>query len=154
LEKVPSNTTDKAGPEYRLDHPARPGSNLEIAADGEFGFEQGGVWVGGYSSTRFLVSSPRPVRQLRVTLKNIPRQNQVLLAPRGARYREVTLEPSETRSIELPLMNPYVFEGPEGQRYIYRMSVRSRAGFVPSRGAETESQDYRNLGVFVVIAGR
>jgi hypothetical protein len=154
LERVPSNRTEKTGPEYRLVQSGRPGSDLEIAADGKFGFEKGGVWVGGYSTTRFTVSSPRPVRRVQVTLKNIPRKNQILLSPRGAQHREIMLEPSETRVIELPLMNPYVFEGPEGQRYLYRVSMRSRAGFVPSRNADAENPDDRNLGVFVVIAGR
>ncbi len=154
LERVPSNRTDKKGPEYRLVQSGRPGSDLEITADGEFGFEQGGVWVGGYSSTRFVVSSPQAVRRVQVTLQNIPRQNKILLSPRGAQHREVTLDPSETRVLELPLMNPYVFEGPEGKRYLYSVSVRSRAGFVPSREADADEPDDRNLGVFVVIAGR
>jgi hypothetical protein len=151
LERIPSNRTDKKGPEYRLVQSPRPGSGLEIAADGAFGFEQGGVWVGGYSTTHFTVSSPRPVHQVQVTLKNIPRHNQILLSPRGARHRQVELEPSETRVIELPLMNPYVFEGSKEQRYMYRLSVRSRAGFVPSRRTDTEDPDDRLLGVFVVV---
>jgi hypothetical protein len=149
LERIPSNATKKKGPEYREVRPVRPGSEIEWAVEGVFGFERGGVWVPGGSSTRFLVSSPQPVPRLRVALTNVPRQNQVLLKQREEPSMQVDLSPASQEVIVLPLKNPYVFRGPDGDRFIYSVTVRSLSAFVPS--AERQSQDDRNLGCYVVL---
>jgi hypothetical protein len=149
LERVPSSVTKKTGPEYRVVRPLRPGSAIEIAAEGRFGFDQGSVWVPGGSSTRFLISSPQPVPTIRVALTNVPRPNQVYLTQREGVGLPVALSPSAQEVVLLPLRNPYVFRGPDGRRFIYSLVVRSSASFVPS--AEKDSQDNRNLGCNVVL---
>jgi hypothetical protein len=149
LERIPSNATKKEGPEFREVRPIRPGSEVELGADDVFGFERSGVWVPGGSSTRFLISSPKPVPRLRVILTNTPRRNQVLLKQRKAAPVNMDLSPRGKKVVLLPLKNPYVFRGPDGDRFIYSLMVRSRARFVPA--TEGESQDRRNLGCYVVF---
>ena len=150
LERVPSNPTKKAGPEYRDTRPLRPGSNLELSVNGEFGFEKGGVWVPGGATTSFLISSPSSISELRLELTNVPRRNSVLIAERGARSFDLELDPSDQKVRVIPLKNPYVFRGPKGNRFIYSVAVRSRSSWVPSRDGESERKDNRSLGCYVV----
>jgi hypothetical protein len=150
LERVPSNSTKKVGPEYRDTRPLRPGSDMEVAAEGEFGFEREGVWVPGGATTRFLISSPSSREELRLELTNVPRRNSLLIGERGARAFDLELGPSDWKVRMIPLKNPYVFRGPKGNRFIYSVTVRSRSSWVPSRDGEREQEDNRRLGCYVV----
>jgi hypothetical protein len=149
MERVPSNRTTKTGPQYRVVRPLRAGSDAEVGVEGRFGFERGGVWVPGGSSTKFLVSSPQPLSVLRLAVTNTPRQNQVLVSQRRARPLVLELGPSSREVMLLPLKRPYVFDGPSGHHYIYSLTMRSRAGFVPGRGGD--GRDWRRLGCYVVL---
>jgi hypothetical protein len=84
-----------------------------------------------------------------VVLTNTPRHNQVLLRQREEPPVRVSLEPRGRETVLLPLKNPYVFRGPDGDRFIYALTVRSRAGFIPAEAGE--SGDQRNLGCYVVM---
>lgn len=149
LERAPGNPTKKTGPEYRVARPIGAGSDIELAVEGRFGFEREGVWVPGGESTRFLISSPRAVGRVRLQLTNIPRENRVRVGERGTPRLDIGLEPSGREVRLLSLQDPYVFRGPQGDRYIYAVTVGSRASFVPSR--EGESKDTRRLGCYVVV---
>jgi hypothetical protein len=149
LERLPSNATRKEGPEFREVRPIRPGSEIELGAEGRFHFERSGVWVQGSSSARFFVSSPEPVPGLKITLTSTPRPNQVLLKPRRRAPVIVDLLPRDRQVVSLPLSNPFVFRGPHGERFIYAVLVRSRAGFVPADAGE--SRDRRNLGCYLIF---
>ena len=150
LERVPSNSTKKVGPEFRDTRPLRPRSDMDLAVAGEFGFEKEGVWVPGGATTRFLISSPSSRGELRLELTNVPRRNSLLVGERGARAFDLELGPSDHEVRVIPLKNPYVFRGPKGNRYIYSLTVRSRSSWVPSRDDESEREDNRRLGCYVV----
>jgi hypothetical protein len=150
MERLPSNPTKKAGPEYRDTRPLRPGSDLELAVDGEFGFEKEGVWIPGGATTRFMISSSSSISELRLELTNVPRRNSVLVVERGASPFDLELGPSDQELRVIPVKNPYVFQGPKGNRFIYSVAVRSRSSWVPSRDGEGEQEDNRRLGCYVV----
>lgn len=149
LEQIPSNITEKTGPDYRLLRPLRRGSEIELAVEGKFGFERRGVWVPAGGTTRFLVQSPRPLTRLRMAITNVPRENRVQVVPRGAPPLDVELLSSSREVMVLPLRQPYVFKGPAGSNWIYSWTVRSRRGVVPSK--ESRSEDSRHLGCYVVV---
>jgi len=147
LERLPENPTEKKRPEF-LD--SRSEGGLEVAVDGEYRFESGGVWVPGRGGTRFLIRSRQGLARLRLQIANGPRPNEAKLVLPGQGASTVALNPSERREVALPLGRAYRFEGPGGREWIYRLEVRSKEGFVP-RAEGTDAQDDRFLGCFLVF---
>lgn len=141
LERFPENRTEKKGPEF-LD--SRSEGGLEIAVDGEYRFEGGGVWIPGGGETRFLIRSRQRLPRLRLVIENGPHPNEAELATPGQNATTVSLGPSEHREVALAVGRAYAFDGPRGREWIYRLEVRSKEGFVPA-------QDTRFLGCFVVF---
>jgi hypothetical protein len=151
LEHVPSNTTEKTGPVYNDTHALRGApKSARFWSEGRYAFENRGVWVPGGGATRFFVQSSQPLSQLRVAMRNPPRENRVQIVQRGSASLNKELAPSSREALVLPLRRPYEFRGPSGSEWIYELTVRSRGSFVPRR--EGTGEDPRRLGCFVVLS--
>jgi hypothetical protein len=151
LERVPANRTARTGPVENDAHPLRGTEGVaQMWVEGAFPFEERGVWVPGARTARFFIRSPEEIAELRVALTNTPAVNEVWIAPRGSEPLRRELAPSAREVVDLPLRRPYVFEGPEGRRYIYELTVRSKGSFIPRDEGTTD--DPRRLGCFVVLS--
>ncbi|MGH9461208.1 MAG: hypothetical protein ACRD1X_08315 [Vicinamibacteria bacterium] len=151
LERVPANTTARTGPVENDTHPLRRTEGVaQMWVEGAFPFEERGVWVPGARTARFFIRSPDEIAELRVALINTPAVNEVRIAQRGSEPLSRELAPSAREVVDLPLRRPYLFEGPEGRRYIYELAIRSRGSFVPRD--ERTGDDKRRLGCFVVLS--
>jgi hypothetical protein len=151
LERVPANTTARTAPVENDTHPLhRTEGVAQMWVEGAFPFEGRGVWVPGARTARFFIRSPDEIAELRVILTNTPVVNQVRIAQRGSEPLSRELAPSGREMVDLPLRRPYAFEGPQGRRYIYELTIRSRRSFIP-RDAGT-GDDSRRLGCFVVFS--
>lgn len=143
LERWPGNDTDKRSPTFP--------QTLELSrsrvlwVSGEHGFEGAGVWVPGSGTTSFLLRSPTPIDELTLRVRTGPDDNTVEFRERGQSKLTLDIPAGGPHDRAVLLQNPDRFDGPRGERYLYRFTVHSRGSFVP------EGDDNRSLGAFVRV---
>ncbi len=143
LERWPGNETGKRGPTFAETHEL-PRNRL-LWAFGEHGFEGAGVWVPGGGTTSFLLRSEARLDELTLRIKNGREENTVEFRERGESKFVLALPPAGPHDRTVLLRNPYRFDGPWGERYLYRFTVHSQGSFVP------EGDDDRSLGAYVRV---
>ena len=143
LERWPGNETPKRGPTFA--------ETQELARDrvlwafGEHGFEGAGVWVPGGGTTSFLLRSPARLDELTLRMTTGHEDNTVEFRERGESKLALELPPAGPHARTVLLRNPYRFDGPRGESYLYRFTVHSRGSFVPA------GDDDRSLGAYVRV---
>ena len=143
LERWPGNETNKRGPTFAETHELS--RNRVLWAFGEHGFEGAGVWVPGGGTTSFLLRSPVRLHELTLRITSGPEDNTVEFRERGESQLALALPPAGPHDRKVLLRKPYRFDGPRGERYLYRFTVHSHGSFVP------EGDDDRSLGAYVRI---
>ncbi len=144
LERWPSNAAERQGPTFPETQELSRGRVLW--AFGEHGFEGDGVWVPGGGSTRFVLRSPTILDELTLRLRNGRNDgNTVEFCERGESELSLELPAAGPHDRTVLLRNPYRFDGPSGERYLYAFTVRSRGSFVP------DGEDNRPLGTYVRV---
>ncbi len=111
--------------------------------DNAYGREDLTFWVKGRSTAEFLVKTVEPASALDLDLASGEVATTVTVS-RGWRSQRVELGPNATARIGVPLDDGFPYNGTR----VWRVSIRSSAGFVPMfiSGA---SEDNRYLGVRV-----
>jgi hypothetical protein len=143
LERWPGNETDKTGPTFP--------QTLELSgsrvlwASGDHGFEGAGVWVAGGGTTSFLLRSLAPIDELTLRIRTGPVDNTVEFHEHGQSKLTLEVPAGGPHDRAVLLQNPDRFEGPRGERYLYRFTVHSQGSFVP------EGDDNRSLGAYVRV---
>lgn len=143
LERWPGNETNKRGPTFA--ETRELSRDRVLWAFGEHGFEGAGVWVPGGGTTSFLLRSPVRLDELTLRITSGPDDNTVEFRERGESRLALSLPPSGPHERTVLLRDPYHFDGPRGERYLYQFTVHSQGSFVP------EGDDARSLGVYVRI---
>jgi hypothetical protein len=111
--------------------------------DNAYGREDLTFWVKGRSTAEFLIKTVEPASALDLDLASGEVATTVAVS-RGCRRQQVHLAPHATARISVPLDDGFPYVGTR----VWRVSIRSSAGFVPLfiSGA---SEDNRYLGVRV-----
>jgi hypothetical protein len=116
--------------------------------EGEHGFEgEGGVWVPGGGTTRFVILTREATPSLELSFVNGPEDNAVEVRERGNASAMLNLPPLGPHDRTVLMRKPYRFDGPRGERFLYVFDVRSRGSFTPPE----ENQDRRRLGTYVRV---
>jgi hypothetical protein len=147
LERFPGNETQAAKPVFR--ETRELGDGRELSAHGRHGFEGEGVWVPGGGRTRFVLLAPKSLRRLDLSFSNGPQANEVEVLDRDGYVTRLDLPPGGPHDRAVLLRKPYRFQGPEGERFLYVFSIRSRGSFVPKN--EGRGEDPRRLGTYVRV---
>jgi hypothetical protein len=145
LERFPGNPAAEGKPSFGKTHVLESGR--EVTVEGEHGFEGEGVWVPGGGTTRFLLLSREATPWLALSFTNGPEENVVEVRERGSATGVLELPPEGPHERTILLRKPYRFDGPRGERFLYRFDVRSRGSFVP----EASETDRRRLGTYVRV---
>jgi hypothetical protein len=116
---------------------------LYFLDDNAYPREELTFWVKGRSAAEFLVKTVEPASALDLDLASGDAATSVTVS-RGWRRQHVDLAPHATARVSVPLDDGFPYNGTR----VWRVSIRSSAGFVPMfvSGA---SSDNRFLGVRV-----
>jgi hypothetical protein len=148
LERWPANTaSERARPKDVL---ALDELELrELTVRGAYGFEQGRVWVGGEDETHFELLTRRRLDEIEIVFSNGSHDNRIRFEERKSPELTIDLPPDGPHWRRFRLRRPFRFAGPNGERFIYRFTIHSEGGFVPSE--EGRGDDDRYLGVNVRV---
>ncbi len=109
----------------------------------------GCFWTRGGRTAEFLLQASDPVGQLRVSIRNGTKANRIAVRVEGIESR-IALAPDEVRVLSFAPSDGFRYRHKGVDAWIYRVSVSSRAGFVPALGSpDGLVGDARYLGVFV-----
>jgi hypothetical protein len=111
--------------------------------DNAYGREDSSFWVKGRSTAGFLVKTVEPASALDLDLAGGEVATSVTVS-RGWRQQRIDLAPRATARVSVPLDDGFPYNGTR----VWRVSIRSSAGFVPLFISGT-SEDNRYLGVRV-----
>ena len=145
LEHVPTNASAADKPTFRETIPLL--GRREISVYGIHGFERDGVWIPGGGESHFLILSPNSLPNLPLVMHSGPKNNVVELKEEGGNPLRLTLSAGGPHHFTLSLGKGRRFIGPRGERFVYRIYVRSHGSFIPADHGM--SHDGRRLGVFV-----
>lgn len=147
LERWPGNASGAVKPLYRDRLVLHSGATISVR--GEHGFEGRGFWIAGGDASRLLVVSREDLGGLDLLFSTGPEGNRVVVRERRSAPMEVTVPPGGPHRRSVLLRKPYRFDGPRGERFVYRLELEAERSFVPKEAGTSE--DERELGVYVGV---
>lgn len=117
--------------------------------DNNWPLEENTFWTNGTSPAELFAVMPGPVRNFRIKLKNIPKENHVVLQVEHLR-REFRLQPNQEVMVNVDCRRHHISGLAMKQRQVYYFRIRSLKEFCPFF-ADSTKEDRRNLGVQVHI---